>query len=77
MPEMFSPGVPDSHMSGDYCGHSGKCLCIPNTCCRDGEVAVTAGAKCPCPVEQIEAQEAELWHHLPYSLPRNQDPGGM
>lgn len=57
MPEMFSPRVPDSHMDWDCCGHSGKCLCIPNTCSREGgEVAVTA--KCPCPLRQTEAQGA-------------------
>lgn len=73
---MFSPRVPDSHMDRDCCGHGGKCLCIPNTCSRKGgEVAMTA--KCPCPLRQTEAQEAELWHHLPYSLPKKQDPGGM
>lgn len=32
-------------------------------------MAVTA--KCPCPLRQTEAQGAELWHHLPYSLPKN------
>lgn len=70
---MFFPRVCDTHTDRDYCGHSGKCLCIPNTCCREGgELAVTAGAKCPCPVRQWGSR-----NRASLQLIKKLDPGGM
>lgn len=58
---MFSPRLSDSHVGQDYCVGTVGNVCVSDTCRRErGEVTVTAGAKCPCPVGQMGARGAEL-----------------